>query len=175
MTSPTPSANSDNASERPDSPQVNQVAAFGDHRPASEQPERTTGSERQIEPAKGLPAFIRLGCAYCDRDDFDGVSELPKDWLDVQAIQSWEDSVRPVAADDMQRSVHDWQTHLGICPECNAKEEQAAVDDSADSDSDSPSKKEVTRIKPFRLIPSFARSSIETVMSGRATAKSCVM
>ena len=141
MTSPTPSANSDNASERPDSPQVNQVAAFDDHRPASEQRERTKSSERQIEPDQGHSALVRLGCTYCDRDDFDGVTELPKDWLDVQEIQSWEDSVRPVAADDTQRSVHDWQTHLGICPECNAKEERAVIDDSAVSDSDSPNEK----------------------------------
>ena len=63
---------------------------------------------------------IRLGCCYCDRSDFDGVDALPEDWDDIDEVRSLEESMRPVAIDDDTRSVLDWQTHLGVCPECNA-------------------------------------------------------
>ncbi len=83
----------------------------------------------------GSPRRIRLGCAYCDRDDFDGVSELPKDWLDLREWQSWEASIRPPNAAETQRQVHDWQTHIGICPECFAEMERLADEVSADNGS----------------------------------------
>jgi hypothetical protein len=61
---------------------------------------------------------IRLGCACCDRGDFDGVDLLPIDWIDVDEVRSFEEATREVDYDDRSRSVFDWQTHLGICPEC---------------------------------------------------------
>ncbi len=63
---------------------------------------------------------IRLGCIHCDRNDFDGVDKLPKDWDDVSRVRSLEEALREVDEDDTTRSVFDWQTHLGTCPECNA-------------------------------------------------------
>ena len=65
-----------------------------------------------------MSGLIRLGCVHCDRDDFDGVDQLPDDWDDIGEVRSFEESMREVDADDMTRSVFDWQTHLGICPEC---------------------------------------------------------
>lgn len=64
---------------------------------------------------------IRLGCYSCDRNDFDGVDELPGDWSDIIPVQFWEESIRPVDADsDDGRSALDWQTHLGTCPDCES-------------------------------------------------------
>ena len=63
---------------------------------------------------------IRLGCQHCDRNDFDGVDKLPKDWDDICRVRSITEALREVDQDDMTRSVFDWQTHLGVCPECKA-------------------------------------------------------
>ena len=63
---------------------------------------------------------IRLGCTYCDRSDFDGVDALPDDWEDIDEVRSLEEAMREVPFDDKTRSVLDWQTHLGTCPECKA-------------------------------------------------------
>jgi hypothetical protein len=63
---------------------------------------------------------IRLGCQHCDRNDFDGVDKLPKDWDDISRVRSLEEALREVDEDDTTRSVFDWQTHLGTCPECKA-------------------------------------------------------
>ena len=63
---------------------------------------------------------IRLGCQHCDRNDFDGVDKLPKDWDDISRVRSIKEALREVDQDDMTRSVFDWQTHLGVCPECKA-------------------------------------------------------
>ena len=61
---------------------------------------------------------IRLGCIHCDRNDFDGVDVLPEDWEDIDEVRSYDEATREVDADDLTRSVFDWQTHLGVCPEC---------------------------------------------------------
>jgi hypothetical protein len=64
---------------------------------------------------------IRLGCIYCDRQDCDGITEIPADWTDVQQLQSLVDSNTPLASyNPTLRCVLDWQTHLGVCPECQA-------------------------------------------------------
>ena len=63
---------------------------------------------------------IRLGCTHCDRSDFDGVDALPEDWEDIDEVRSLEEAIREVPFDDKTRSVLDWQTHLGTCPECKA-------------------------------------------------------
>jgi hypothetical protein len=31
---------------------------------------------------------IRLACTECDREDFDGVDEIPSAWCDVHEVQS---------------------------------------------------------------------------------------
>ena len=61
---------------------------------------------------------IRLACSRCDRDDFDGVDELPADWTDITIVQSWDDSVSEVEFDDHSTSPTEWYTHLGTCPDC---------------------------------------------------------
>jgi hypothetical protein len=67
------------------------------------------------------PGPVRLGCLYCDRTDFDGVAEIPDDWSSVQEVQSYTESIEPVSLDEHStRSVLDWQTHLGVCPDCRA-------------------------------------------------------
>ena len=66
---------------------------------------------------------IRLGCACCDREDFDGIELLPTDWIDVDEVRSFEEATRQVDWDDQSRSMLDWQTHLGVCPECQANDE----------------------------------------------------
>ena len=63
---------------------------------------------------------IRLGCANCDRTDFDGVDEFPTDWTDIAEVQSFAESIREVDWNDRSRSPLDWQTHVGVCPECQA-------------------------------------------------------
>jgi hypothetical protein len=65
-----------------------------------------------------MPGTIRLGCVYCDNQDYFDVDALPDDWDDVDEVRSHEEASKPAAPDDMSRSVMDWQTHLGLCPEC---------------------------------------------------------
>jgi hypothetical protein len=50
---------------------------------------------------------IRLGCLGCDRQDYDGVDVLPGDWIEIADVR-----------DGVTGSVFDWETHLGICPDC---------------------------------------------------------
>jgi hypothetical protein len=65
---------------------------------------------------------IRLGCHSCDREDFDGIGELPSDWLDISVVQSLEESCQEVELSDRLRSPLEWYTHLGTCPDCQAEE-----------------------------------------------------
>ena len=61
---------------------------------------------------------IRLACGECDTEECDGVSQIPPSWKDVREVQSQDDSLTEVSADDKQRSLFDWYTHLGLCPTC---------------------------------------------------------
>ncbi|REJ74279.1 MAG: hypothetical protein DWQ45_06000 [Planctomycetota bacterium] len=61
---------------------------------------------------------IRLACIHCDTGDYDGVNEIPADWVDVDEFQSYEQSLDEVTPDDPTRSPTEWYTHLGVCPEC---------------------------------------------------------
>lgn len=61
---------------------------------------------------------IRLGCTYCDNQDYFDVDALPNDWQDIAEVRPYAEACKPVAIDDQSRSVMDWQTHLGICPDC---------------------------------------------------------
>ena len=71
-----------------------------------------------------MPGTIRLGCLYCDRTDFDGVGQLPADWEDIDEVQSYDEAIREVAPGDNRRSVLDWETHVGVCPECRQINEE---------------------------------------------------
>lgn len=65
---------------------------------------------------------IRLGCNHCDRDDYDGVKLLPGGWSDISKRQSLAESLATYDDGDLfmppDYSVLDWETHVGICPEC---------------------------------------------------------
>lgn len=61
---------------------------------------------------------IRLACAYCDTEECDWIDEIPPNWHDVDKFQSYEESIKEVAADDTRRSPTEWYTHLGVCPDC---------------------------------------------------------
>ena len=45
---------------------------------------------------------IRLACVSCDRDDYDGVWRLPKDWTDVSKEQTLGESMKEVAEGDFR-------------------------------------------------------------------------
>lgn len=62
---------------------------------------------------------IRLGCLFCDRDDCDGVNEIPVSWFSVEQVQDFAASMRE---DGLDEDVTFWQTHLGVCPECQEVE-----------------------------------------------------
>ncbi len=51
-----------------------------------------------------LGGLIRLGCCYCDRNDVDGVQAFPSDWRNIQPVT--------------QQALGIWETHLGVCPDC---------------------------------------------------------
>lgn len=61
---------------------------------------------------------IRLACRFCDRDDCDGVRELPFDWFAIEEVQAFEVAIQTAAASNTRTSVFDWYTHLGVCPDC---------------------------------------------------------
>ena len=61
---------------------------------------------------------IRLACVGCDRDDYDGVWRLPKDWIGISKEQTLGQSMAEVRPCDTSKSVLDWHTHMGYCPEC---------------------------------------------------------
>jgi hypothetical protein len=65
-----------------------------------------------------MSGSFRLGCMYCDRSDFDFVAELPDDWTEVHEVQALDSAERPVTEGDPTRSVFDWETHLGVCSDC---------------------------------------------------------
>lgn len=65
---------------------------------------------------------IRLACLNCDREDFDGVDEIPSDWFEVHVVQAYAKSVREALPTNPKVSVFDWYTHLGVCPECHQAE-----------------------------------------------------
>lgn len=54
--------------------------------------------------------MIRLECLYCDRTDYDGVETLPRDWEDIDQIQTCRETI--------SGSAFLWATHQGVCPEC---------------------------------------------------------
>src|SRR5689334_9481121 len=85
-------------------------------------PEEGPSSYRGLCPAcKGRT--VRLACTNCDRDDFDGISQaqleqaIRNGWQDVAEAQSYEESLREVPLGTRDRSILDWWTHVGTCPD----------------------------------------------------------
>ena len=66
---------------------------------------------------------IRLACSACDRDDYDGVSQLPRGWINITKMQLWQESLLRVEDEDQDQSVFQWYTHLGTCPDCQRENE----------------------------------------------------
>ncbi len=48
---------------------------------------------------------------------YDRATDL-KQWLENGGFYPGSGNLRQSAIDDQSRSVMDWQTHLGICPDC---------------------------------------------------------
>lgn len=69
---------------------------------------------------------IRLGCAHCDREDFDGTDSIPEDWSEVTELQSYEEATRPIQFSDSSGSPLNWETHMGICPDCQKEQRSDA-------------------------------------------------
>ena len=57
---------------------------------------------------------IRLGCLFCDRNDCDGIDAIPASWFSVEEVQELKASFKEADYEDATG----WQTHLGVCPEC---------------------------------------------------------
>lgn len=67
---------------------------------------------------------IRLGCHFCDAE-LDGIDYIPAEWTEVEEIRSFEQAIEPIP-DGQDRNkygdtVVDWETHVGVCPECQTE------------------------------------------------------
>lgn len=65
---------------------------------------------------------IRIECRICDsqHDCTHTLAQLhAAGWKEIGCVRSYADAIRP-ANDEPDNSVLDWQTHLGLCPECFA-------------------------------------------------------
>jgi hypothetical protein len=72
-------------------------------------------------------ARIRLACAFCDREDCDGITEdelagkVDGGWESITERQTYQESIQvyddPAEAPP-DYSVFDWWTHVGYCPDC---------------------------------------------------------
>ena len=82
---------------------------------------KSSNAKQPSAATKREPPF-RLACVSCDRDDYDGVYRLPQTWTGIQKVQSLAESKEPVEEDESNRSLFDWHTHTGYCPECQKVE-----------------------------------------------------
>lgn len=72
-----------------------------------------------FRPGVHPPGPIRLACASCERDDCDGIYAIPPNWTEVQFVQTLKQSKAEIPlVDSERRSLTEWYTHLGVCPEC---------------------------------------------------------
>lgn len=74
---------------------------------------------------------IRLGCHYCDAA-LDGIDDVPPRWAEVEEIRSYNRAIEPVP-DGHDRNKYgdtivDWETHVGVCPECQKEHTDEAND-----------------------------------------------
>jgi len=74
---------------------------------------------------------IRLGCHYCDAE-LDGINFVPPGWTEVEEIRSYERAIEPIPEGrDRNKygdTVVDWETHVGVCPECQKEHTGEAED-----------------------------------------------
>ncbi len=82
--------------------------------------------DKRKPPRKKRRPPIRLACAGCDREDYDGVWRIPKNWEGVQRHQTLTQSYEVVEETDTHKSQFDWFTHLGTCPDCQEADGRTA-------------------------------------------------
>jgi len=88
-------------------------------------------SKPNRETTKAAKLKFRLGCIHCDRNDFDGIEQIPTDWQTVFPVQLWETSVKPFELSRQTSSIFAWETHLGVCPACSDQFERSDAPDNA--------------------------------------------
>jgi len=80
--------------------------------------------ESESQPYWSDAGKIRLECRLCDVQ-YDGIADFPPGWTDTEEVRSFERAIEPVpdglSFNRYGDSVMDWQTHFGICPECNCE------------------------------------------------------
>ena len=83
------------------------------------------------ERPSSMQGRIRLGCYYCDAE-LDGIDSVPPGWTEVEEIRSYEQAIEPVpdgqARNKYGDTVVDWETHVGVCPDCR-EEHSGEADD----------------------------------------------
>lgn len=97
-----------------------------------------TNDENQKRSEATQGGLLRLGCCHCDRDDFDGVSSFPTDWKNIQKVK--------------QQGLGIWETHLGVCPECQVQvdeESDGTLDDSPPWDDVTPEPQRADSVHPI--------------------------
>ncbi len=58
---------------------------------------------------------ICLACLICDRNECDGVDEVPATRFAVDEVQSYEDSIKEIVSPGDE--IFAWWAHLGVCPD----------------------------------------------------------
>lgn len=69
--------------------------------------------EYGLKPSPDSKGSIRLGCKGCDRIDCDHIKSLPTRWKDIEL--------------NLNPELGLWATHTGLCPECEAEEQELAA------------------------------------------------
>jgi protein subunit release factor A len=85
--------------------------------------------DKEVEMPAVVENCVRLACMFCDEGRYDCITperleELKQQgWKDIEEVQSYEDSIREFTIEEVdasgnEKSVLDWYTHCGVCPEC---------------------------------------------------------
>ena len=83
---------------------------------------KKSSKAKQPSAATNREPPFRLACVSCARDDYDGVYRLPQNWTEIQKVESLAESKDSVNESDSARSLFDYYTHSGYCPECQKPE-----------------------------------------------------
>ena len=79
--------------------------------------------------------WIRLECGNFGCAQHDGITPAQLNalkaigWTGVRQVRSWSESVKTYddpADEPPGYSVFDWETHVGLCPACSAKDREPA-------------------------------------------------
>jgi len=62
----------------------------------------------------------------------DGIDYVPAEWTEVEEIRSYERAIEPIPyGQDRNKygdTIVDWETHVGVCPECQTEHTCEAED-----------------------------------------------